>query len=175
MLFGAKESERPDVEKYAKDKIVGLLGDADWASADLWVENRFHMRRLLAWTASTTTDDAVRDQVAAALAAHPQLLEPIVLAISTQRESLDQENRSELLGIESHIGDLPTWLPTGEVASQIRTQYPDLLSTDRATKLGGDDEFLELARQFLHMSLSSVDGPGTPAAADGRTGGAGRK
>lgn len=157
-MFVARETGRLQLETQAMDKTVELLGGTDWASIDIWVENRFHMVKLLNWAASVSTTEGVKSQIAAALAAQPKLLVPIVLAVSTQSEVLDPEDYTVLRGIYSRIRELPEWLPTADVLAQIRTQYSQLLPSDRPADLGSEAEFTALAQHLLYVLSASSEG-----------------
>jgi hypothetical protein len=83
----------------AREHAVRLLRDANWTDRDVWVGNRFQMRRLLGLTASTSTDDEVRKRIATAVAAEqPELLEPILVGISQKSEQRDRTDW-RLLGV----------------------------------------------------------------------------
>lgn len=157
-MFMARETGRVQLETQAMNKTVELLGGTDWTSTDIWVENRFHMVKLLNWAASVSTTEGVRSQITAALAAQPKLLVPIVLAVSTQSEVLDPEDYTVLRGIYSRIRELPEWLPTADVLTQIRTQYSQLLPSDRPTSLGDEDEFTALAQHLLYVLPAPSEG-----------------
>jgi hypothetical protein len=114
------------------------------------------MRKLLEWTASVTSDDEVRDRVAAAITDQPDLLEPILLGVSQQAEQRDRNDWSRLLGIDIHIEDAPTWFPTAIITAEIRRQYPDLQVADRHSTTGGSDVTRDLAAQVLAIESRSA-------------------
>jgi pterin-4a-carbinolamine dehydratase len=155
LMFMAQKTQRPDLEAKAQEHAVQLLRDADWADREVWVDNRFHVRRLLGWTASLGTDAEVRERIAAAITAQPQLLEPILLGISQQSEQRDRHDWSRLLGIDVHIEELPTWFPTTEVAAEIRRQYPDLQPVNLHDNQENGDDLQVLAVQVLYMESQS--------------------
>jgi hypothetical protein len=156
LMFMAEKTQRPDLEAKAREHAVQLLRDTDWANREVWVDNRFHMRQLLGWTASVTSDDEVRERVAAALTGHPDLLEPILLGVSQQTEQRDRNDWSRLLGIDIHLEEVPAWFPTSIVAAEIRRQYPDLQAADRHTITGDSDVTRDLAAQVLAIESRSA-------------------
>jgi hypothetical protein len=155
LMFMAQKTQRTDLESKAQEYAVKLLRDANWAHRDLWVENRFHVRYLLGWTASLGADDEVRERIAAAIAAEPQLLEPILLGISQQSEQRDREDWSRLLGIDVHIENLPTWFPVSEVAAEVRRQHPNLEPAELYDPRESGDDFRRLATQVLYIDSRS--------------------
>lgn len=155
-LLIAKKTQRSDLEEKAQEHAVQLLRDTDWANCEVWVDNRFHVRQLLGWTASVTSDDKVRDHVTAAITEQSDLLEPILLGISQQTEQRDREDWSRLLGIDIHIEDVPAWFPTSVVAAEIRRQYPDLQAADRRSTTSDSDLTRDLAAQVLAIQSRSA-------------------
>lgn len=156
LMFMAKKTQRSDLEEKAQGHAFRLLRDTDWANREVWVDNRFHVRQLLGWTASVTSDDEVRDRVTAAITEQPDLLEPILLGISQQSEQRDREDWSRLLGIDIHIEDVPAWFPTSVVAAEIRRRYPDLQAADRRSTTGDSDLARDLAARVLAIQSRSA-------------------
>lgn len=156
LMFMAEKTQRPDLEAKAREHAVQLLRDTDWANREVWVDNRFHMRQLLGWTASVTTNDEVRDRVASAITEQPDLLEPILLGVSQQAEQYDLNDWSRRLGIEIHIENAPVWFPASVVAAEIRRQYPDLQTADRYSTVGDGDVTRDLAAQVLSIESRSA-------------------
>jgi hypothetical protein len=127
------------------------VADIDWASRGVWVDNMFHMRKLLDLAASVGSGDEVRDRLAAAITGQPDLLEPILSGISRVAEQLNPDDWSQLIGIDIHIEDVPAWFPTSIVAAEIRRQYPDLQAADRHSTTRDDDVTRDLAAQVLSI------------------------
>jgi hypothetical protein len=159
LMFTAKKAQRSDLEEKAQEHAVQLLRDTNWANREVWVDNRFHMRQLLGWTASVTSDDEVRDHVTAAITEQRDLLEPILLGVSQQTEQRDREDWSRLLGIGVPIEDVPAWFPTSVVAAEIRRQHPDLLPVDQHSTTGDSDLTCDLAAQLLAIESRSASHP----------------
>jgi hypothetical protein len=152
LMLMAQETQRPNLEAKAREHAVRLLRDANWADRKVWTDNRFHMRRLLGWTASISTEAEVRARIAATIEAEPQLLEPLLLGISEQSEQRDNQDWSRLLRIDVHIENPPAWFPTAEVAAEIRCQHPDLQPANRYENEGNGDDFSKLAAQILYIN-----------------------
>jgi hypothetical protein len=55
LMFVAEKTQRPDLEAKAREHAVRLLRDANWVDRQVWVDNRFHVRRLLGWTAAVNS------------------------------------------------------------------------------------------------------------------------
>ncbi|MFG2445004.1 hypothetical protein ACGFQG_19230 [Nocardia fluminea] len=156
LMFIAERTQRPELETKALGHAVQLLRNIDWTHHDVWVDNRFYVRQLLGWTASVTTDEDVRDRIAAAITEQPDLLKPILLGVSQQTEQRDRNDWNRLLGIGIHVKDLPPWFPTAVVASEIRRQYPDLQPADRYTTTSDGDVARGIAAQVLDIESRSV-------------------
>lgn len=156
LMFMAEKTQRPGLEARAREHAVQLLRDTDWSNREVWVDNRFHMRKLLGWTASVTSDNEVRDRVAAAITDQPDLLEPILLGVSLQAEQRDRDDWSRLLGIEIHIEEAPAWFPTSIFAAEIRRQYPDLQAADRHSTARDREVTRYLAAQVLSIESRSA-------------------
>lgn len=155
LMFMAETTRRPYLEAAAQDHAQRLLRDADWSDQPAWEDNRFQVRRLLGWTASISTADEVRDRIAAAATARPELLEPVLLGISEYSERRHRDDWSTLLGIDSHIETLPAWFPTSIVAAQIRRRYPDLKAAHPRDSSTEEDQTRELAAQVLRIEAHS--------------------
>jgi hypothetical protein len=126
LMFVAKKTQRPDLEAKASEHATRLLREADWADQAIWVENRLQVRRLLGWTASiSSTDHEIRERIAISLTGRPELLEPILLAISQQSEQRDRNDWSRLLGIDVHVEDLPAWFPRPSSLPKFGVNIPD--------------------------------------------------
>lgn len=154
LMFVARDKQRLSLGKRAEDKAVHLLQTADWTSPQVWMDNRFHVRNLMGWAASTTDDATIHSQITDALAAHPILLQPIVYGISTQLENRDPNDSRRLIGITVHIREVPPWFPTEAVASEIRRQYPDILPSKEHCELEAANEFPILAAQLLYLEAT---------------------
>jgi hypothetical protein len=150
-MLMAEKAQRPNLEERARDHAIQLLRDSDWANRAVWEDNRFQMRRLLGWAASASTEDEVRDRLAAAVAGQPDLLEPILVGISQHAEQRDQDDWSQLLAIEVRIEDLPAWFPAAVIATEIRRQYPDLPATTPHHTQDHEGTTPELAAQVLDI------------------------
>jgi hypothetical protein len=151
LMLVAKETQRPNLEAKAREHAVRLLRDAGWADRKIWIDNRFHMRRLLGWAASISSEAEVRARIAAAIEAEPQLVELVLVGISEQSEQRDNQDWSRLLGIDVHIENPPAWFPTAQVAAVIRCQYPDLQPVSRYENEAHRDDFHKLAAQLLYI------------------------
>ena len=151
LMLMAEKTQRPDLEAKAREKAIRLLGEAEWAARAVWVDNKFQMRRLLGWAASVSTEDGVRERIAAVVAGQPELLESILVGISQQAEQRDRDDWSRLLRIDVHIEDLPGWFPTSVIAAEIRRQYPDLQAATRHASQENEDEIQALAAHVLDI------------------------
>jgi hypothetical protein len=156
LMFMAEKSQRPDLEERAQAHAMRLLRDTEWADPAVWVDNKFHMRRLLAWAASVSTDAEVRESIAAALAREPNLLDLILIGVSQQSEQYDSGDWSRLLGINVYIEDLPAWFPTSAVAIEVRRQYPDLQAATRHDNQENTNQTRVLAAQLLDVESRSA-------------------
>lgn len=154
LMLAARDKQRLGLEKRAEDKVVHLLQAADWTSPQVWMDNRFHVRNLMGWAASTTDDAIIRSQISDALAAQPILLQPIIHGISTQMEKRHPNDSRRLIGITVHIRDAPPWFPMEDVASEIRRQYPDILPSKEHCELDAANEFSILAAQLLYLEAT---------------------
>jgi pterin-4a-carbinolamine dehydratase len=156
LMLTAESTQREDLRGKARHQVVQLLRDADWAKREAWVDNRFHVRRLLGWTASVTTDEEVRARIGAVITSQPDLLEPILLGISQYSERRDNNDWSQRLGVDVYIAELPSWLPISAMVAEIRRQYPDLQAADRYADTEGGNRTRELAAQVLHIESRSA-------------------
>jgi hypothetical protein len=155
LMFMAKKTQRSDLEAKALAAATQLLHDADWADRTIWIDNRFHIRRLLGWTASISTETAVRDHLAAVLTEQPDLLDVILLGMSQQSEQRSRHDWSRVLGVDSHIEDLPAWFPTTSVAAEIRRQHPDLHPANQYEDKEDSEGVRKLATQVLYIESRS--------------------
>jgi len=151
LMFMAEKTQRSDLEARAREHVIQLLRGTAWADREVWTDNKFHMRQLLGWAASVTTEEEVRDRLAAAITEQPHLLEPILIGVSQQAEQHDRDDFSRLLGIDTFIEGVPTWFPTSAVAAEIRRQYPDLRPADRHSTTGEGDIARDLAAHVLFI------------------------
>lgn len=152
LMFMAEKTQQADLEEKAREHAVQLLRDASWDDLEVWVDNKFHVRRLLGWTASISTDSEVRERIATAVTEQPELLEMILVGISQQSEEHDRNDWSQLLGIDVHIENLPAWFPTAVVAAEIRRRYPDLEAASRYDNHEYEDQLRRLAAQILGIA-----------------------
>jgi hypothetical protein len=151
-MFTAQKTQRPDLEAKAQEHAIKLLRDANWADREVWVDNRFHVRRLLGSSRSgcSVTAAAMRSRISASVlidAVHPTIL----LGISQQSEQRDRHDCRRLLGIDVHIEELPTWFPTSEAVAEIRRQHPDLQPGNLYDNQGNGD----VAAQVLYIESRS--------------------
>lgn len=151
LMFMAAKTQRPQLEAKAREHATRLLRDADWTEQSVWVDNRYHVRPLLAWTASLSTDQEVRADIEAALNDHPELLEPIISGVSQLSEQRDIEDFARVLGIDVHIEDLPDWFPRSVVVAEIRRQFPDLNAVRSDDNQDHEEGTRRLAAQILHI------------------------
>ncbi len=156
LMFMAEKTQRSDLKAKAREHVIQLVRDIDWASRDVWVDNVFHVRKLLDLAASVGSDDEVRDRLAAAITGQPDLLEPILSGVSQVAEQLNPDDWSQSIGIDIHIEDVPAWFPTSIVAAEIRRQYPDLQAADRHSTTRDGDVTRDLAAQVLAIEPQSA-------------------
>lgn len=143
----AKEAGREKSETRAAALAAELLLGADWSAAEIWLENRFQVRLLMAFTTSISSEREVADRVADAISTNPQLLEPMLNGACAWVENRDIWDWSRINSVEPNLEDPPTWFPVQLAAAEIRRQHPEW-ETSVVTNQE-EDEVKRLALQVL--------------------------
>jgi hypothetical protein len=112
------------------------------------------MRKLLAWTASVTSDSDVRTTLTTAINQDPQLLPAVLLGIAQWSEQHDAIAFDKILDVTPGIETLPSWFPTETVAATIRRNLPHVEPADEDDSARYDDDVDRLASQVLWLAES---------------------
>lgn len=141
LMFVARKAERTQLEAESLAAVMTLLIAEPWSLAATWNANIMHARRLLSWTAEQVGDEAIQSVIIALLKDQPQMLEPVLIGVSTWSESVGGEARPR---IANDIEDLPSWFPVGNVAELIVELLPDVQPLDdyQSYRYGSDVERL---------------------------------
>ncbi len=105
-----------------------------WQGPQVWSDNQLHVRPLLGWTASVSSDSEVRETIASAIENDSELL-PFILRGSVQWVEHRDRNTMEIMVIDNSVSELPPLFPTGQIVAEIRNKMPDLEAAEH--KEGG--------------------------------------
>src|SRR5207249_202372 len=112
LMFTARTAGRAELETEATTAASELLAAQTWQDAAVWVYNRPHVRKLMGWTASVTSDETVQATLRVAIGHNPQLLPAALLGIAQWIEHHNMAAIGRITGVTFQIEDLPPWFPT---------------------------------------------------------------
>jgi hypothetical protein len=156
LMSTAKDAERPQLEAEALASATELLVAQSWQDARLWTDNRAHMRKLLGWTASLTSDSDVRMTLTTAIKQDPQLLPAVLLGMAQWSEQRDVNTFEKILDVSFGIETLPSWFPAEAFAATIRRSLPDVEPADEDSSVQYDDDVDRLASRLLWLAESRI-------------------
>ena len=116
--------------------------------------NRPHIRKLLDWTASVTSDSDVRMALTTAINQDPQLLPAVLLGIAQWSEHHDATSFDKILDVTPGIESLPSWFPAEAFAATIRRNLPHVEPADEDDSARYNDDVDRLASQVLWLAES---------------------
>jgi hypothetical protein len=111
LIATAKDAGRPALKAKAVASATKLLAAQSWQDPRIWTDNRPHMRKLLGWTASVTSDSDVRMTLTTAINQDPQLLPAVLLGMAQWIEQHDATAFGKILNLTSRIETLLPWFP----------------------------------------------------------------
>jgi hypothetical protein len=148
------KSSRADLGRFAIDAMQRTLESIDWADPQVWTDNQYSVRQILSLFASATSNEQVRETIAATLGENPELLSTIIRACASWVEQVDIEDWSST-GIRRDYSDLPDWFPTAQVVREINRQMPRAAAADELAAERLPEELDRLASQILHLGLTA--------------------
>ncbi len=151
LMFTAKDSERSTLQAEAMAEATRVLQAETWQTHAVWVENRVHVRRLLAATAEISSDAAVREVLEAAIERDSALL-PLVLDGMAQWSEQRDRTTWQYSGVSCQINELPAWFPTQTIVAVIRQEQPDLEPADEDESARHSDDLHRLGSQVLWIA-----------------------
>jgi hypothetical protein len=154
LMSTAKDAGRPELEAEALASATKLLAGQSWQEPRIWNDNRPHMRKLLGWTASLTSDSDVRMTLTTAINQDPQLLPAVLLGMAQWSEQRDATAFEKILDVTFGIETLPSWFPTETVAATIRRSLPDVEPADEDSSAQYNDDVDRLASRLLWLAES---------------------
>jgi hypothetical protein len=154
LMTTAKDAGRPQLEAEAVASATELLAAQSWQDPRLWTDNRPHMRKLLGWTASVTSDSDVRTTLTTAINQDPELLPAVLLGMAQWSEQRDATAFDRILDVTFGIETLPSWFPTEILAATIRHNLPHVEPADEDSSTQYDDDVDRLASQVLWLAES---------------------
>src|SRR6266536_582934 len=153
LLLAAQRAGRSVLEPEAAGRATELLRAEKWQDADAWTSNRLHMRKVLGWTASVTSNSEVQATLRTALDHDPHLLLPRVLdGLAQWIQQLDPDYATK--GLTSDIDSLPAWLPTDSLVSAIHSVLPHVQPADEDDSRRYTDETERLASRVLWLATT---------------------
>ena len=153
LMSAAKDAGRSELEAEALARATELLSAQTWQQAAVWTDNRPHVRKLLGWTASLTSDGAVQATLTAAIDHDQQLLPAALLAMAQWIEHHDARAIGNITGVSFQIEELPPWFPTETFAAAIRRSLPHVEPADEDDSARHADDVDRLASQVLWLAL----------------------
>ncbi|HLM20661.1 MAG TPA: hypothetical protein VK390_03945 [Propionibacteriaceae bacterium] len=154
LILTAKDAGRPALEAEATASATKLLAAQPWQDPRIWTDNRPHMRKLLGWTASVTSDSDVRMTLTTAINQDPQLLPAVLLGIAQWSEHHDATSFDKILDVTPGIESLPSWFPAEAFAATIRRNLPHVEPADEDDSARYNDDVDRLASQVLWLAES---------------------
>ncbi len=153
LMLAAQRAGRSVLETEAAGRATELLRAEKWQDADAWTSNRLHMRKVLGWTASVTSNSEVQATLRTALDHDPHLLLPRVLdGLAQWIQQLDPDYATK--GLTSDIDSLPAWLPTDSLVSAIHSVLPHVQPADEDDSRRYTDETERLASRVLWLATT---------------------
>jgi hypothetical protein len=116
----------------ARDELQRLWSETDWSDHNAWTGNDVNGQSMMYTFSRATSDDEVRDRLAQALEAEPELLGPLIISCSSWIERLDHQTW-RVIGFERSYREIPQWLPTeaiGALATSVLGDYHGLTESD---------------------------------------------
>ncbi|WP_163806194.1 hypothetical protein [Mycolicibacterium anyangense] len=101
---------RSAAARAATEQLRLLWSEIDWANPDAWAANDVNGQSMMYTFAYVTSVEEVRDRLAKALEANPDLLRPLVISCASWVELIDHQTWRPVR-FERTYGDLPPWLP----------------------------------------------------------------
>jgi hypothetical protein len=154
LIATAKDAGRPELEAEAVASATKLLAAQSWQDPRIWTDNRPHMRKLLGWTASVTSDSDVRMTLPTAINQDPQLLPAVLLGMAQWSEHHDATAFHKILDVAFAIETLPSGFPTEAFAATIRRNLPHVEPADEDGSARYNDDVDRLASQVLWLAES---------------------
>ncbi|MFC7308379.1 hypothetical protein ACFQVC_29675 [Streptomyces monticola] len=151
LMLTAKDSERHTLQAEAMEEAAKALRAESWQTPDVWVDNRFHSRLLLAASAEISSAATVRQVLADAIEGDSELLHLMLGGVAQWSEQRDSRTW-EHSGVSCQIAELPTWFPTEEIAAIIREELPDLEPADEDESERHRDDLHRLGSQVLWIA-----------------------
>jgi hypothetical protein len=151
LMFTARTAERTELETEATTAAAELLATQTWQDAAVWNDNRPHVRTLLGWTASVTSEDAVRATLTATIDHDPQLLPAALLGIAQWIEHHDVAAIGKITGVTFQIEELPPWFPIEAFATAIISSLPHVAPADEDESARYAEDVDRLASQVLWL------------------------
>jgi hypothetical protein len=158
-MIVARDADRVELEDEATAAATGLLTAQTWQDVEVWNDNRPHVRKLLGWTASVTSNDTVQATLMAAIAHEPQLLPAALHGMAQWVEHHDVNAIGTIIGVTFQIDELPPWFPTDAFIAAIRMSLPDVEAADVDQSARYTDDVDRLAAQVLWVAASSPHRP----------------
>ena len=154
LMFTAQNSQRNEQATEAREQATRLLREETWQDPQVWSDNQLHVRPLLGWAASVSSDSAVRATIATTIENNAELLPFILRGTSEWVEHRDTYTWVAT-GLGNEISDLPSWFPTEQIVAEIQRQMSDLAPAE--DEAGDDqlDELQRLASQVLRLAQTN--------------------
>jgi hypothetical protein len=153
LMFTARTAERTELETEATTAAAELLAVQTWQDPAVWNDNRPHVRKLLDWTASVTSEETVQATLTAAIDHDPQLLPAVLLSMAQWIEHHDMAAFSKTTSVTFQIEELPPWFPTEAFAAAISSNLPHVAPADEDESARYAKDVDRLASQVLWLAL----------------------
>jgi hypothetical protein len=148
------KSSRADLESLAIETMRNTLESIDWTDPRVWTDNQYNVRQILSLLAAATSNDQVRETIAAVLGENPDLLSTVIRACASWVEQVDINDWSSM-SIMRHYSDLPDWFPTAQVVREINRQIPGATAADEFAAERLPEELDRLSSQILYLELTT--------------------
>jgi hypothetical protein len=148
------KSSRADLESLAIETMRNTLESIDWTDPRVWTDNQYNVRQILSLLAAATSNDQVRETIAAVLGENPDLLSTVIRACDSWVEQVDINDWSSM-SIMRHYSDLPDWFPTAQVVREINRQIPGATAADEFAAERLPEELDRLSSQILYLELTT--------------------
>jgi hypothetical protein len=156
LMFAARDAEKGALEAEANAAATELLTTQTWQDVEIWDDNRPHIRKLLGWTASVTSNETVQTTLLTAITDYPQLLSSVLLGMTQWVEHRDVNAIGTITGVSFQIDELPPWFPTDAFVAATRESRPNVQAADVDQSARYADDVDRLAAQVLWLASSST-------------------
>jgi hypothetical protein len=146
----SEHSDRSTIADRAADRAQERVAAHSWDSVEAWDNNLLHCRALLGMLVRQSSVEDVRAMVTRVLPSTTP--GHVLLGIASWSEEVplfDNSFQGPGRPVPT-VRELPDWLPAIDLASAVRTQWPDLADSD----LDSADLERQLAAQFIALLAS---------------------